>query len=332
MAGTPTLPHTFIHWHLQDEKYVVGGGQPNYNTPVPDPRPTTAKDLLQQKLTSLQPTRKLVKANTSDGVLDGFRLLIENKLLSIPLYSIEKQRYVGFMDIVDVLHHFLDTLDETEVLAGFESFQNKLSSVTCGDVSDLSGHNPYKAIDSSAPLQSAIHLICTWKVHRVPLVDINGNLQHVFSQSYLVKYLAKFIQLFPFVSQTVSDLKLGYKYKVIPVTATSLVKDAFNVMRDNKISGVGVVDDSNNLVGALSTSDLRAIGYTEELFPKCYLRVSEFLRLIGQHLVMVHPSDTIGRVAQIFSTTDVHRIFVVVDNKPIGVISLYDFIQLFDSK
>jgi len=232
-----------------------------------------------------------------------------------------------------VLHHFLDALDETEVLAGFDTYQNILSSVTCGDVSDLSGHNPYKAIDSSAPLQSAIHLVCTWKVHRVPLVDINGNLQHVVSQSYLVKYLAKFVQLFPFVGQTVSDLKLGYKDKVISVTASSLVKDAFNVMRDNNVSGVGVVDDSNNLVGALSVSDLRSIGYTEELFPKCYLRVSEFLRITGQHLVKVLPSDTVGRVAQIFSTTDVHRIFVAVeDNKPIGVISLYDFIQLFDLK
>jgi len=231
-----------------------------------------------------------------------------------------------------VVYYFLDTLGESEVTAGFENFQKKFSSVTCADVGDLSGRNPYKAIDSSASLQSAIHLICHWKVHRVPLVDITGTLQHIFSQSHLVKHLAKFIQLFPFVSETVSSLHLGYKDTIISVSANSLVKDAFSVMRDNNVSGVGVLDDYGHLTGTLSVSDLRHIGYSAELFHKCFLKVTEFLQQTSQNLVIVHPSATVGRVAQIFSTTRVHRIFVVEDNKPIGVISLFDFIKLFDSK
>jgi len=60
--------------------------------------------------------------------------------------------------------------------------------------------------------------------------------------------------------------------------------------------------------------------------------VKEFLALIGQHLIIVTPDATVGRVAQIFSTTGIHRVFVVLDNKPIGVIALFEFLQLFDDE
>jgi len=63
------------------------------------------------------------------------------------------------------------------------------------------------------------------------------------------------------------------------------------------------------------------------------LKIQKFIKLIGQnHLITVDPLTTVGRVAQIFITTNVHRIFVIDGNeKPIGVISLHDFIMLFDN-
>jgi len=311
---------------------VFGGGAIPFSAAAPPIRPQTAREIMVQRLSTLQPAHKLIEAYTNDPLLHGFQLLIDNKILSVPLYSIEKQRYVGFLDIIDIVHHFLNVLNEEDVKEGYDSFKNRFSDVTCGGVSDLSGRNPYKATDTAGTLQAAVNLICHWKVHRVPLVDIDGTLQHVFSQSYLVRNLSKYSQLFPFVDKTVGELALGYKDHIITIPKSTIVKEAFEIIRNSDISGVGVLDKEGKLIGVFSVSDLRLIGYNADIFEKLYLKVSKFLKLIGQNrLVVVDPSTTVGRIAQIFITTGVHRVFVINEGKPIGVISLLDFIQLFDN-
>jgi CBS domain-containing protein len=312
--------------------FVIGGGPNQLKQAHGAERPTTARDVMSQKLSHLQLTTKLVEATTTDSIIDGFQLLIDNKILSIPLYSVSKQHYVGFLDIIDVVHHFLNVLNEKDVKEGYDSFKKRFAGVTCGEVSDLSGRNPYKATDTSGTLQAAVNLICHWKAHRVPLVDISGSLQHVFSQSYIAKALSKYIQLFPFVNKTITELNLGFKDNIITVLDNSIVKDALELMRKSDISGVGVVDAQNHLVGVLSVSDLREIGYDKDIFVKLYLSVSDFLKLIGQtRLVTVDAKTTVGRVAQIFITTGVHRIFILKEGKPVGIIALFDFIKLFDN-
>jgi hypothetical protein len=49
---------------------------------------------MYQKLSLLQPKNRLIQATTNDHLLHGFQLLIDNKILSLPLYSIEKQSYI----------------------------------------------------------------------------------------------------------------------------------------------------------------------------------------------------------------------------------------------
>jgi len=312
--------------------YVFGGGQSLFHSPPDMTRPVTAKDVMHQKLSALQPRNRLIQATTTDPLLYGFQLLIDNKILSLPLYSIEKQSYIGFLDVVDIVHHVLNIINEDEIKTGYKGYKDRISSIKCGYISNLSKRNAYKAADTNGTVQAAVDLICHWKVHRVPLVDYSGSLQHIFSQSYIVKILSKYIQLFPFVNKTVGELSFGYK-EIITVYQNSTVKQAFELIRDYGISGVGVIDNIGKLCGCLSVSDLRLIGYSGDMFDKFYMKVSKFLKLIGQtRLITVDNTVTVGRVAQIFISTGVHRIFVLDGNdKPIGVISLYDFIMLFDN-
>jgi len=313
--------------------YVFGGGQSLFHSPPDMTRPVTAKDVMHQKLSALQPRNRLIQATTTDPLLYGFQLLIDNKILSLPLYSIEKQSYIGFLDVVDIVHHVLNIINEDEIKTGYKGYKDRISSIKCGYISNLSKRNAYKAADTNGTVQAAVDLICHWKVHRVPLVDYSGSLQHIFSQSYIVKILSKYIQLFPFVNKTVGELALGYKENVFTVQLQSTVKQAFDLMRDHNISGVGVIDNIGKLCGCLSASDIRSIGYNSDMLDKFYMEVSKFLILIGQNrLITVDYLATVGRVAQIFITTGVHRIFVVNGNgKAIGVISLTDFILLFDN-
>lgn len=294
---------------------------------------THVSDVLQE--------RPLVTALTKDSIIHGLHLLIDNRILSVPLYEVERQRYVGFLDITDVVHQFLKTLTPEELRAGYDNFKSKFAGITCKDVSDISGKNPWRGVDAKAPLQAVVDLLNQYKVHRIPVIDSTGELYTILSQSRVVQYLANYIELFPFASDTVGNRKLGYRDDVVVVPKDSLAKDAFEVMCAKGVSGVGIVDDNNQLIGTVSTSDLRGVVYSSQNFERLNLSVGDFLALVRatnpnvpQDVLVVTPSFTIADVAKLFQQYKVHRLFVVdtIDTmKTIGVISLYDFLLLFSN-
>jgi len=214
-----------------------------------------------------------------------------------------------------------------------------VAKVTCIEVSDLSGKDPWKGVDSGASLQAVVDLLNHYKIHRIPVIDSTGELHTILSQSRVVQYLAQYIDMFTFAQETVEQHKLGYRDSVVVVSTESVAKDAFEVMRDKGVSGVGVVDENQKLVSAVSTSDLRAVVYSKHHFERLNLSVSDFVTLVRvsnpnspKDALVVTPSTTISQVAKLFEQYKVHRLFVVdslESKKPIGVISLYDFLLLF---
>jgi len=298
----------------------------------------TGLDVLNHTAVStLLDQRRLIKGNTKDSVLTGFRSLIDNKILSIPLYDVERHAFVGFMDIIDVTHHFLSALSQDEVNAGFAAWQKKFSSVQNKDVMDLSHRNPWMGVDPSASLQAIVDFLLHYKVHRIPIIDAEGELTSVLSQSNVVSYLVQYIDLFDWAKKTVGELNLGYR-QVVVVSNLMITKDAFKVMRDSRVSGVGVVNESQRLVGVLSVSDMRHVGYSEHMFERFYLTVQDFLAVVRScrleipPVVVVTPSTTVAQVGALFTKYKIHRVFVVQSEESmtlLGVISLHDYLLLF---
>lgn len=279
---------------------------------------------------------RVIDVNSTDSVLVAFQRLTENKILSLPIFDERRNKYIGFLDIVDVVHHFLDALTETEVGQGFASFKSRFAKVQCKDIADLSGRDPYQPIDESAPLGAVISLISEWDVHRVPIIDAGGELVSLLSQSRVTAYLSQHLMKFDVSKKTVGELKLGLR-NVISVKESDLTVSAFNAMRKNRISGVGVVNADGVLVGVLSVTDLRSVGYDDQLFKRLYTPVSEFLKLAHSQnaqkprgVITVNLENTVGDVFTLFGKYGIHRLYVVdAANKPIGVISLGDLLKLF---
>lgn len=105
----------------------------------------------------------------------------------------------------------------------------------------------------------------------------------------------------------------------VRVRATDNIFDAMQVIIDNKISGVCVVDEHDNLVGILSELDcLRAVlsaTYNEGGVGQ----VSEFMA--GENLVVAHPNEDIVDVAQDMLLKNKRRRPVVEDGKLVGQIT-----------
>jgi CBS domain-containing protein len=117
-------------------------------------------------------------------------------------------------------------------------------------------------------------------------------------------------------SVNLRDYMLTNPVKVKP---TDNIQEAMQVIIDNKISGVCVVDEQNNLVGILSELDcLRAV------LSAIYNEGSTGLvgeYMASDNLVVAHPNEDIVDVAQDMLLKNKRRRPVVEDGKLVGQIT-----------
>jgi 5'-AMP-activated protein kinase, regulatory gamma subunit len=181
--------------------------------------------------------------------------------------------------------------------------------------------------------------------HRFAVVDASGKVLSILSQSQLVRSLLPYIQGTDLATKTVSELRLGYK-PVLSIPVDAPASQAFKKMQAAKVTGLAVLDAATSkLVGSISASDLKEIGSDASLFERVLLPVGEFWAETlkkpkrrdsratsptggRRQIYFVTPQDTIATVFEKFSSTRVHRLFVIDEQtKPLGVISLKDIID-----
>jgi len=121
-------------------------------------------------------------------------------------------------------------------------------------------------------------MVALANIHRLPVFDLRGNFVGILSQSNVINMISDNITLFSMITnKNVSDLRLGIK-QVFSVKVSQPIKDAFKLISDNGISGVGVVDDSNVLVGNVSASDIKITGaFCEGSFQKLNTPIKDIL-------------------------------------------------------
>jgi len=298
------------------------------------------KDLLQKtQVGSLFPETlsTIVTVTDNDSLSTAFRTLIENNILSVPVWSVHKHRFTAFIDMLDIVAVCVDELTEdqlchdtdlTSLMEKVDSLQNK----KVGELANFSGRNPFYAVESTAPLHIAIKLMNKWKVHRIPVVDSEGTLISVLTQSHVVHWLSNHMYQFSdLIWKTLEQLEIG-PTEVISVSHDQKAIEAFKLIYSKKVSAVAVVDENGVLIGNISASDLKLIGYNAKLVSRLFYPIPEFLKVITankeacrhtfQGILAVQKDSTMGDVVQKLVSTHTHRVYVVDnDQKPIGVIS-----------
>ena len=207
-------------------------------------------------------------------------------------------------------------------------------------------------------------------VHRVAIFDASGEIERIVSMSDAVRYLAVNVErLGGMADASLRDLGLAAetaarekkKKKLIAVPPTTPAIEAFARMCDERVSGVGVLDDRGSLIANLSVSDVRCI--QPEHFGILGLPAAEFLALLhgtsyagfsgagtpsdvisnpffakmneggfrktGPYLVTATPETTFREVLSSFLTHGVHRVYVCEGNnkKPVDVVTLTDALR-----
>jgi len=270
---------------------------------------------------------RLVTVSTRDCIADAFKKLLDHKVWSVPVFDPSKRKYVSFLDMVDLVTWIVSNLSETKLKnQDLNSvLENHFSDVTCSDVADISKRNPFCPIDTHAPLLLAIELMAKWQVHRIPIFDSAGELITILSQSQIVNYLySQMYQMGSLKQAKIADLGMQ-KVGVLTAETSARAIDAFQAMHYYKVSALAVVDASGSLIGNISVSDLRAVGFDGKLLQKLYKPLGEFLKdekLEIREAVSVTPDCCFDEVVDKLVTNQIHRVYVVdATNKPIGVVS-----------
>jgi len=305
-----------------------------------------SQSCLLRPISSLFPSDKknIITAHKNDHIASTFKKLIDNNILSCPVYDVKEHKYIGFIDMVDMVSHVLSVCQEAELMGGELSqileTQERFANSQSGSIADLSKRNPWKPVDKKTPITSAVDLMVRWKVHRIPVVDSDGELLTLVTQSQVCQYIHNSIDSISIAKKTVKDLKLGLQVgSVISVGLQAKVFTAFRLMHDQHISAVAVVNDAGELVGNVSVSDLKLIGYDGKLMHRLFTTVEEFLKLIspnetfGVGPIAVADTATYEEVVAKMVLAKIHRVYVVdlSNKKPIGVISQGEILQALRS-
>jgi CBS domain-containing protein len=113
------------------------------------------------------------------------------------------------------------------------------------------------------------------------------------------------------------------------VAVDAALNEAALTLADAHVSGLPVVASDGRLVGVISTTDILA---SEEEVEDEAARVALFEStpvrdLMTPRPVTIGPGASVKEAAQLLLHADVHRLFVVEDDRIVGVISTTDIVR-----
>ena len=114
--------------------------------------------------------------------------------------------------------------------------------------------------------------------------------------------------------------------EVINVPRSMSIQEAIRIMVENRISGLIVTDDDQNIIGVLSERDMM-MAY--DLLQEVKSTIEQFINF---DVVSVSPDTQVDDVNKLMIQTNVKRIPVVDNKKCIGVVSRGDILQYIHNK
>lgn len=282
----------------------------------------------------------------TDRVVDVWKGLVKHNFLSCPVILKDEAKYYGFIDLVDIVKYIIEHFGSSNILGKEKDFwdlvaeEKVFSTKTVGDIMTypLTRRNPFRPVGEGYSALAVFEPLAREQaLHRVPVIDKERQIFNLVTQFQVLMFLKKNLDLLG--AKKDKPLKLcHHMYKdVVSVTEECTAIDAFNLMVDKNITGVGILDKDGRLTGALSIRDMKLISYDARLFWRLQQTVNNFtLKLkyewAAKHdrphaIVTAKGDNTIGEVINLLVENKVHRIFIVDDDrKPIGVASLKDLL------
>jgi len=279
-------------------------------------------------------------AERTDKLVEVFKGLMKYNFLSVPILQKTGRKYYGFLDMGDIVRYVCDVfgsekLEETKDFWQLIEKEENFRNVTVKEVMrhPMARNNPFHPVKGGYSLFAALEVLARERrLHCVAVVDDDRNLLNLVTQSQLLRFVVEHSnKLGRKREKTVQDM--GTLREVYVIGENEPAINAFKMMSEKEVSGLGVVDDKGILVETISLRDLKAMAPDAGMFWRLFGTVKAFLAKITIEFPGSRPStlqtcsvtDTFGDIVKRMEDHKIHRIFVTDNSvRPIGVVTLKD--------
>jgi len=166
-------------------------------------------------------------------------------------------------------------------------------------------------------------------IHRSPILDKAGQVTGTLSQSAIVKWLISetksYMKDLQALDLYLSDLGLGGAPLATVQEDWSVVK-VLQVLNAAGVSAVPIVDKAGKIVGNFSAVDL--VGLYKEKLPHFEQPIKSFLKDHAPQALQVegltYRDTTLKALLAYFEAKPHHRVWIVDNDRPVGVVSHTD--------
>jgi len=311
--------------------------------------------LLNTTVDEIVPQRTMIVMDSELTLSDAFSNLVKHNIYSAPIYDTKKKELLGFVDMLDIVVFLVNIIESEQGFPknlGSQDFYALLEQVSkfrtehVKAIADISKRNPMVPVSHNAPIKEVIKIFGNSGTHRVPVLSNPWTVNNVLSQTDIINWLAKNINLHKegsrerhnhlgAISQKTVAEVFPKKDQVISIKGEEQAIEAFKLMAHYRITSVAVVDNNGALLSNLSAKDIKAIE-PDAIFTKLYKTCTEFIAATrineyDTHFPMIYckQESTLEEVIQRLSFMKIHRIYVIDEHhKPINVISLGDILNV----
>jgi len=285
----------------------------------------------------------LIWFDSETSLRNALQTLESNNVLSAPVLDRQVGSFLGFVDVLDIAGYILYAWNHYSSSLTSDNWRernyarNEFFDTQVKEILNFSRMDASVAIPKKAPVRDLIRLFCDPKranrQHRMGVLDENSKLINVISQSDVVTFASKHLNLLPKRVALHSVKQLGLLHAIVMVRLDSTFYEALQVLYHNRISGIALVDENGRISTNMSASDLRGINQKSfNYFTHSTLNFLSKGTMSGLNAPISCSEETLfPQVIQLIHSNNIHRLYITTGNGiPIGVISMGDIIQLLN--
>ncbi|KAI9301017.1 the adenylate sensor from Amp activated protein kinase complexed with Amp [Cunninghamella echinulata] len=274
---------------------------------------------------------RLIVFDTHLLVKKALAALVQNGIVSAPLWDSATQNYAGMLTVAD----FLNLIQYYYTHASVEDALRDIEKCELAHLRNIEKQigapTPQLLyIDPMASLYDTCKLLAESRAHRVPLLDKNPEtgmemIVSVITQYRILKFIAVNFKESHVLRQPLSELKIGTYEEIATATMATPVIKVINMFVELNISAVPIIDENGVVLNVYETIDVMSIARSGK-YNQLDIPVGEALEARPKNYPGVHTCRLNDTLLSIFRTIRKQRVYrlIVVDenNKLIGIVSL----------
>ncbi|GMM32819.1 AMP-activated serine/threonine-protein kinase regulatory subunit [Saccharomycopsis crataegensis] len=279
---------------------------------------------------------RLIVLDTSLSVKKSLNILLQNSIVSAPLWNNQTSRFAGLLtsaDFINVIQYYLQNLDQIQLI----------DQLTLNELKDIEKAIGLKQIEtSSIPPFTSLFLACEKMLlsnaRRIPLID-EDKLTHreiivnVLTQYRILKFVSLNCKEIRMLMKPLKDIKFvsdKNKTTLVKANLKTPILDVIHILTQNNISAVPIVDENDKLINVYEAVDVLGL-IKAGIYNDLSLTVGEALMRRSDDFEGVYTCTLNDSLATIMSTikkSKLHRLFIVNEaSGVVGVLTLSDILR-----